>query len=307
MREKYSLIEKYIDKSKIKYNEPMSKHTTIKVGGKADVLVTPDSIEDIKNVLKIAKDNDIKVYVIGNGSKLLVKDGGIRGIVIKLSSRFSNCSINGNCITVEAGASLPKLAIVAKENSLSGLEFAAGIPGNIGGAIYMNAGAYGSDMSNVVMEVTYLDQDLNVKSINGKDCEFGYTTSIFKTTYNECIILSVKLKLEKKDKKEIEQAMKKNNDSRREKQPLEYPNAGSTFKRPEGYFVGKLIDDLGLKGMRLGGAEVSLKHSGFIVNTGNAKAKDVINLIEYIKKEVLKNNNVKLEEEIIIIGEEENK
>ena len=305
MEEKYTLIEEYLDKSKIKYNEPMSKHTTLKVGGNADVLVTPESVEDIKSVLNFAKENNIQVFVIGNGSKLLVKDGGIRGIVIKLSSKFSGLVIDDEFITVEAGASLPKVAIVAKENSLSGLEFAAGIPGNIGGAVYMNAGAYGSDMSNVIEEVNYLDENLNIKKISGKDAEFGYRTSIFRNKLKDAVILSAKLKLVKKDKSEIEEAMKKNNDSRREKQPLEYPNAGSTFKRPEGYFVGKLIDDLGLKGMKIGGAEVSTKHSGFIVNTGNAKAKDVIDLIKYIKEKVLEKNNVKLEEEILIIGEEE--
>ena len=305
MREKYTLIENYIDKSKVKYDEPMSKHTTLKVGGNADVLVIPECVEDIKSVIKFAKENNIDTFVIGNGSKLLVKDGGIRGIVIKLSSKFSGLVIDGEYITVEAGASLPKLAIVAKDNSLSGLEFAAGIPGNVGGAVYMNAGAYGSDMSNVIVEVTCLDENLNIKKIMGKDCEFGYRTSVFRNRYKDFVILSTKLKHEKKDKKEIEDAMKKNNDSRREKQPLEFPNAGSTFKRPEGFFVGKLIDDLGLKGFKIGGAEVSTKHSGFIVNTGNAKAKDVIDLIEYIKRKVIEKNNVKLEEEIIIIGEEE--
>lgn len=307
MDNKYTLIEKYIDKSKVKYNEPMSNHTTIKIGGKADVLVLPQNVDDVINVIKFAKEKSVKVLVIGNGSKLLVRDGGIRGIVIKLSSKFSNYTIDGEYIEVEAGASLPKISIVARESSLSGLEFAAGIPGNIGGAIYMNAGAYGSDMSNVVEQVTYLDSNLDVKCIKNSECEFGYRTSIFKTKLKGAVILSAKLKLKKGNKQEIEDVMKKNNDSRREKQPLEYPNAGSTFKRPEGFFVGKLIDDLGLKGMKIGGAEISTKHSGFIVNTGNAKAKDVIDLIDCIKEKVLENNNVKLEEEIIIIGEEEDK
>lgn len=303
MKINFKNIEKYIDGSIIKYNEPMKKHTTLKVGGNADVLVTPQDIQDVKTVLKFAKDNDIPVTVIGNGSKLLVKDGGIRGIVIKFGSKFSNVELNGEYITVSAGMTLPRLALIAKDNSLSGLEFAAGIPGNIGGAIYMNAGAYGSEMSNIVEQVTYLDEDFNIQTISNQECKFSYRNSIFRTRNN--VILSTKLKLNNDDKQEIEARMKQNQESRREKQPLEYPNAGSTFKRPEGYFVGKLIDDLGLKGYSIGGAQISTKHSGFIVNTGEATAKDVLDLIGYIKEKVLEANNVKLEEEIIVLGEGE--
>ena len=305
MKEEYVNIEKYIDRSKVNYDEPMSKHTTIKIGGNADVLVTPENMEDIISVLTFARNNNINVLVIGNGSKLLVKDKGIRGIVIKLSSKFSKYTIDGEEMTVEAGASLPYISNVAKNNLLSGLEFATGIPGNIGGATFMNAGAYGSEMSKVITEVTYLDKDLKVVTIKNDKCEFGYRTSIFKTKLKDAVILSVKLLLSKGNKEEIEELMKRNNDSRREKQPLEYPSSGSTFKRPEGFFVGKLVDDLGLKGYQIGGAMVSVKHSGFIVNTGNATAKDVIDLIEYIKKEVEKQYGIKLEEEIIIIGEGE--
>ena len=296
-------IEKYIDGSKVKYNEPMSKHTTLKVGGNADVLVVPSTIEDVKNVLSFAKKEGIPVTVIGNGSKLLVLDKGLRGIVIKLSSKFADVNINEEYVTVNAGMSLPRLAIVAKDNSLSGLEFAAGIPGNVGGAVYMNAGAYGSEMASVIEEVTYIDDELNVQTISKQECKFGYRQSIFRGS--KYVILSTKLKLKKGNKQEIEELMKTNNDARRAKQPLEYPNAGSTFKRPEGYFVGKLIDDLGLKGYSIGGAQISTKHSGFIVNTGSATAADVLNLINYIKIKVLQANNVQLEEEIIILGEQE--
>ena len=303
MKLNFEDIQNYIDGSKIKYNEPMSKYTTLKVGGKADVIVIPENIEDVIITLKFAKNNDIPVTVIGNGSKLLIKDGGIRGIVIKFGSKFSNVDIDGEYITASAGMTIPRLAIIAKDNSLAGLEFATGIPGNVGGAIYMNAGAYGSEMSNIVQEVTYIDEDLNVKTITNKECEFSYRNSIFRNTNN--VIISTKLKLTKGNKQEIAEQMKQNQESRKTKQPLEYPNAGSTFKRPEGYFVGKLIDDLGLKGYSIGGAQISTKHSGFIVNTGGATAKDVLNLIDYIKEKVLEANGVKLEEEIIVLGEGE--
>jgi len=303
MKVNFKDIEKYIDASKVKYNEPMKNYTTLKIGGEADVLVTPESAQDVIDVLEFAKKENVPVTIIGNGSKLLVKDKGIRGIVIKFGSKFSSVKIDDETLTVEAGMTMPRLAIIAKDNSLSGLEFASGIPGNIGGGIYMNAGAYGSETANVVEQVTYIDSDLNIQTIYNKDCKFGYRKSIFRD--NNYIILSAKFKLEKKDKQEIENLMKQNNDSRKAKQPLEYPNAGSTFKRPEGYFVGKLIDDLGLKGYTIGGAQISNKHSGFIINTGKATAKDVLNLINYIKEKVLEVNGVKLEEEIIVLGEGE--
>ncbi len=296
-------IENYIDGSKVRYDEPMKKHTTLKVGGNADVLVVPETVDDVISVMKFAKKVKSPVTVVGNGSKLLVKDGGIRGIVIKFGSKFSDVEIDGEYITVASGMTLPRLAIIAKDNSLSGLEFAAGIPGNVGGAVYMNAGAYGSEMANIVDQVTYLDENFEVQTITNEQCEFAYRKSIFRKNNN--VILSTKLKLTQGNKKEIDELMKQNQTSRKEKQPIEYPSAGSTFKRPEGYFVGKLIDDLGLKGYTIGGAQVSTKHSGFIINTGNAKAKDVLDLIEYIKQKVLKTNNVKLEEEIIILGEGE--
>ena len=299
----YTNIETYVDGSKIKYNEPMNKYTTIKVGGNADVLVIPENIQDVINTLKFAKENNIPVTIIGNGSKLLVLDKGIRGIVIKFGSKFSNIEISGEYITVDAGMTLPRLAIIAKDNSLSGLEFAAGIPGNVGGAVYMNAGAYGSEMSKVIEQVTYIDEDLNIKTVTNEECKFGYRKSIFRDAKK--VILSAKLKLNSGNKEEIEETMKQNNEARKTKQPLEYPNAGSTFKRPEGYFVGKLIDDLGLKGYQIGDAQVSTKHSGFIVNKGNASAKDVTELINYIKEKVLESYNVKLEEEIIVLGEGE--
>ena len=303
MNSNFKKIEEYVDSSIVKYNEPMSKHTTIKIGGPADILVTPTSIEEVKQVVKFAKEEKTPVTVIGNGSKLLVKDEGIRGLVIKITGKFANIEIVNEEIVAEAGITLPRLSIIAKDNSLAGLEFAAGIPGCLGGAIFMNAGAYGSEMSNIVTEVTYLDKDLNVVTKTKDELEFGYRQSFFKNNEEENnIVLSVKMKLEKGNKEEIYEKMQSNNKSRREKQPLEYPNAGSTFKRPEGYFVGKLIDDVGLRGKRIGGAMISDKHSGFIVNIDKATAKDVLELISLTQSIIKEKFNVSLEPEIKVIG-----
>jgi len=298
-----SKIVDIIDSSKVKFNEPMSKHTTIKVGGLADVIVFPTNIDDIVNTLKFAKRNNIPVTVIGNGSKLLVRDGGIRGIVIKISGKFNNYEIENNRIVVCAGMSMPRLSRIAMKNGLSGLEFACGIPGVIGGGIRMNAGAYGSEMSNVLVRTTYIDEDLNIKTIENEEHNFSYRYSIFKD-HPEYVIVQTELELEKKDVNEIKDKIDGNTAARNEKQPLEYPNAGSTFKRPEGFYVGTMIEELGLKGYRIGDAEVSTKHAGFIVNRGKATANDVVLLIDYIKEKVLEKYGVKLENEIEIIGEE---
>lgn len=299
----YSELEKYIDKEKIRYNEMMSKHTTVKIGGPADVLVTPTSVADVISVIKFARENNIPITVIGNGSKLLVLDEGIRGIVIKITSNLSSYKIDGEYITAEAGVTLPRLAIIAKDNSLSGIEFAAGIPGCIGGSVFMNAGAYGSDMAAIVCETMYLDKDLKIKILKKQEHDFEYRTSFFKKHEKEDnIILSVKMKFKKGNMEEIATRMKENNENRRLKQPLEWPSAGSTFKRPEGYFVGKLIDDCSLRGTRIGGAMISEKHSGFIVNVDHATAKDVLDLIKLIQENVKEKFNVNLEKEIKIIG-----
>lgn len=300
MNTKYKKVEEYVDLSRIKYDEPMKKHTTIRIGGPADVLVLPETKEEIINVLKYAKEENIPITIIGNGSKLLVLDEGIRGIVIKIGSKMSNVIIDKECIIFGAGITMPRLAAIAKDNALSGLEFSAGIPGNLGGGIYMNAGAYGSELSNVIEEVTYIDENLEIKTLKNEECNFGYRRSIFRDMTNP-IIIEGKVKLKRGNKEDIEELMRENNTLRKEKQPLEYPNAGSTFKRPEGFFVGKIIDDMGLKGYSIGDAQISTKHSGFIVNKGNATAKDVVELIEYIKKKAYETFNVKLEEEIIVL------
>ena len=298
-----SKIVDIIDSSKVRFNEPMKKHTTIKVGGVADVMVFPSTAEDIVNTLTFAKRNDIPVTVIGNGSKLLVRDKGIRGIVIKISGKFNNYKIEEDVISVCAGMTMPRLSRIAMKQGLSGLEFACGIPGVIGGGVRMNAGAYDSEMANIVVRTTYLDDELNLKVLEKDEHNFAYRYSFFKD-HPSYVIIYTELKLEKKDVTEIKEKMNKNTASRKEKQPLEYPNAGSTFKRPNGFYVGTMIEELGLKGYRIGDAEVSTKHAGFIVNRGNATAEDVISLIEYIKEKVLEKYGVKLENEIEIIGEE---
>lgn len=298
-------MAKYIDMSKIRINEPMSKHTTFRLGGVADALVMPETIDELTACLKYAKENKIPVTIIGNGSKLLVLDGGIRGIVIKLASRFANITFDGNTVQALSGVTLPYLAGLAKRNSLSGLEFACGIPATLGGAIFQNAGAYDGDMSKVVEEVTYLDEECNLKTLTKDELQFGYRNSFFKANKDKgYVIVSAKLRLDEGNLDQIEKLMNENTEKRNSKQPLEYPSAGSVFKRPEGYFVGKLIDDAGLKGKCIGDAQISTKHSGFIVNKGNATSKDVLDLINFIKKEIFQKFGVKLEEEIIIIGDE---
>lgn len=298
---RYGKLEEIVGKDKIKYNEKMSKYTTMKVGGPCDCIVLPDAISKIKDVIDFCKNENIAFYVIGNGSNLLVKDEGIHGVVIKLGHRFSKIEQNGEYILAYSGATMPAISQIAKKNSLKGLEFACGIPGTIGGGVKMNAGAYGSQISDILYEVTYMDEKEEIKTIKNKDCSFGYRKSIF-TINPKYVILSAKFKLKKGNIDEIENKMKENSLARRAKQPLEYPNFGSVFKRPEGYFVGKLVDDAGLKGYQIGGAQVSTKHTGFIVNVDNATCKDVLDLIEYVQTTVYNKFNVKLTPEVIIIG-----
>ncbi len=297
-----SNIVDVIDEDKVIFNEPMKKHTTIKVGGNADVMVMPSTNEDIINVLKFAKENNIPITIIGNGSKLLVTDKGIRGIVIKISSKFSNYTIDGEYVTACAGMSMPKLSRIVMKEGLSGLEFACGIPGVLGGGIRMNAGAYGSEISSVLVRTTYIDDELNIKTLEHDEHNFSYRYSYFKD-HPSFVIISAEFKLERKDISKIKEKMDENSKSRKEKQPLEYPNAGSTFKRPDGFYVGTMLEELGLKGYRVGDAEISTKHAGFIVNRGNATAADVMAVIEYSKNKVYEKYGVKLENEIEIIGE----
>ncbi len=298
---KYDKLEEIVGKDKVKYNEKMSKYTTMRVGGPCDCIVFPDEISKIKEVIDFCKNENITFFVIGNGSNLLVKDEGIHGVVIKLGHRFAKIELDGEYILAYAGATMPTLSQLAKKNSLKGLEFACGIPGTIGGGVKMNAGAYGSQISDILYEVTYMDEKEEIKTIKNKDCSFGYRKSIFTINPNY-VILSAKFKLERGNIDEIENKMKENSLARKAKQPLEYPNFGSVFKRPEGYFVGKLVDDAGLRGYKIGGAQVSTKHTGFIVNVDNATCKDVLDLIGYVQTTVYNKFNVKLTPEVIIIG-----
>lgn len=301
--DKLKKLEEIIDCNNVKFNEPMKKYTTMKVGGPCDAIVFPENIDEIKEVIKFCKTENMKYYVIGNGSNLLVRDEGIHAIIIKIGNKFSKISVEKDVVTVLAGATMPLVSQYAKNNSLSGFEFACGIPGTIGGGIKMNAGAYGSEISDVLETVTFMDENQNIKTIKNKECDFGYRKSIFINNPNY-IILSATFKFKHDEKEKIEEKMKVNSEARREKQPLEYPNFGSVFKRPEGYFVGKLVSDSGLRGYTIGGAQVSKKHTGFIVNIGNATCKDVIDLIKYIQDTVYNKFNVKLTPEVIVIGGE---
>lgn len=284
----------------IKKNELMKNHTSFKIGGPADEFCEVRSADDVIELINYAKEKGIPYTVIGNGSNLLVSDKGIRGLVIKLSGGFDKVEVNGNTVKSEAGILLSKLASIAKRNSLKGLEFASGIPGSLGGAVYMNAGAYGGEMKDVVKSVTYLDNG-EIKTADRNMLDFGYRKSMF--SGKDMIILSVELELEKGSIDEITAKMEDFKERRTSKQPLSMPSAGSTFKRPEGYFAGKLIEDAGLKGFAIGGAMVSEKHSGFVINTGDAKAQDVVDLIEHIKKTVFEKFGVKLEPEVKTLGE----
>ena len=299
MQEIYKqLIENGIKKENILQDEPMSMHTSFKVGGKADIFVKAYSLEEIKSVLNISKENNIPIFVLGNGTNLLVRDDGFRGIVLQV--KLEIVEINETEVTVGAGVKNALLSKKLIDNSLTGFEFASGIPGTIGGAIKMNAGAYGGEMKDIVSEVIYLDYDGNVHVINNSECEFSYRYSKF---FDEkAIILEAKFKLEKGNKVEIENRVKELLEQRKEKQPLEYPNAGSTFKRGEGFITAKLIDECGLKGYSIGGAQVSEKHAGFIVNKNNATAKDILELIEYVQKKVKEKTGEDIKLEIEVIG-----
>lgn len=285
----------------VKINEPLKEHTTFKIGGAADAFVEISDASQIVDIENFLRKVDIPYFIFGRGSNILAADKGVRGVILCLGDKFSDVTVDGEFIYAKAGASLAKIARIAMENSLTGMEFAAGIPGCAGGAAVMNAGAYGSEMKDVIAEVTVLSADGEEMVLSNSTMEFGYRTSSIKNR-NFCVT-GVKYKLTPGDKDEIKNKMDELAEKRRTKQPLEYPSAGSVFKRPEGHFAGALIQEAGFAGKNIGGAEVSSKHCGFIVNKGGATAEDVRNLIADIRTTVKELYSVDLETEIVMIGE----
>jgi len=287
--------------AKITFNEPMKKHTTFHIGGNADYFVMPNKASEVAEVVKLCKEEGIPYYVLGNGSNLLVSDKGYRGVIIQIYKEMNDIRVEGTIVTAQAGALLSKIGSVALADSLTGFEFAAGIPGTVGGAVVMNAGAYGGEMKDILLSVTVLTPDGAVLTLYNKELELGYRTSII--AKKDYIVLEAKYKLERGEKDVIREKMDELKVKRVTKQPLEMPSAGSTFKRPEGYFAGKLIQDAGLRGFQVGGAQVSEKHCGFVVNTGDATAADVMSLIEQVAEKVKQEFGVQLEPEVKTLGE----
>ncbi len=294
-------LQDIVGSDNIVSDEPMRKHTTFRIGGNADIFVRPESEEQIAEILRLCREQDVPYFILGNGSNLLVGDRGFRGVVINIMDNMNDIKVDGGIIKAQAGAMLIKVSRAARDNSLTGLEFASGIPGTIGGAIYMNAGAYGGEMKDVVTKVTAMDAEGEIYTFGTDELEFSYRHSVIQQ--RDLIVLDVTMELAAGDQKIIDDRMSELAVARRTKQPLEYPSAGSTFKRPEGYFAGKLIMDAGLRGYRVGDAQVSEKHCGFVVNRGNATADDVIKLIDDVKAKVSEEYDVVLEPEVRMIGE----
>lgn len=286
---------------KFKLQEPMKNHTSFKIGGNADVFVAVRDEKELSAVFQMANKHSVPVFILGKGSNLLVSDKGIEGAVVYLGG-MNSVTVDRDEIVSDAGATLSSVCVKAKENCLTGLEFAYGIPGTVGGGLFMNAGAYGSEMKDVVEKADYITLKGEKGTITLEDMDLGYRTSAFKTA--EKIITRVYFKLKKGDRESIEDRMNELINKRKSKQPLEYPSAGSTFKRPDGYFAGALIEQSGLKGEKVGGAEVSVKHAGFVINSENACCEDVKKLIKNIQQKVLKDSGVSLETEVIFVGRE---
>ncbi len=286
---------------KISYTkeEPLKKHTTFRIGGAAKYFFTPKNSTEIYDIICYCRENHMPYYILGNGSNVLFSDDGYDGAVINIYNSMNDISVTGESIYAMAGALLSKIAVTAKDNELHGMEFAAGIPGTIGGAMVMNAGAYGGEMKDIVSYVDILDIDGNIKKYSCEEMRFGYRKSIVSS---DMVVVGAELKLQKGDRMEIETEMERLKQLRVSKQPLEYPSAGSTFKRPEGYFAGKLIEDTGLKGYRVGDAMVSEKHCGFVINCGNATCNDVKALIGDVQDKVFEKFGVQLMPEVKIVG-----
>lgn len=291
-------MKNLLENVNIIYNEPLAGYTSFNIGGIADMLYIPKDIKELSLVYKQCK--DMNVFILGGGCNILVRDEGFRGIVVKIKDSLTNISVNNNIIDVMSGVSLSKFANIALDNSFTGFEPIAGIPGTIGGAIFMNAGAYGGEISNFLISADYMDEDGDIHTLDKNDINFSYRYSIFKDN-PKWIILSAKFLCNKGNKDEILTLMRELGKKRSDKQPLEYPSAGSTFKRPTGGYASALIQDAGLKGISVGGAMVSEKHSGFIINTGDATCKDVLALIDEVRQKVYNKFNIKLECEVKIV------
>lgn len=290
-----------VPKENIHLEEPLAGHTTFRVGGPADCLVEIESTEQLRKIQKYLRLIEESYTILGNGSNLLVGDGGYRGIVLQIGNKMADIRVEGNTIIAQAGALLSKTAKVALEHGLTGLEFASGIPGSIGGAVVMNAGAYGGEMKQVITSVTVLDQEGEELVLDNETMEFGYRTSVIK--HRPFLVTEVTMELTPADPTVIKSTMDDLTARRREKQPLEYPSAGSTFKRPEGHYAGQLIMEAGLRGFQIGGARVSDKHCGFVINTGTATAADVVHVIRHVQQTVKEKFDVDLETEVIMLGE----
>ena len=298
------IIKKFCDllgEERVFTGEAMSRHTTFKIGGPADYFLMPDKDTDVGRIVKICKESAIPYFILGNGSNLLVGDGGYRGAVIQIYKNMSAVTVEGTEITVQAGALLSSVAAAAKNAALTGFEFAGGIPGTMGGAVVMNAGAYGGEMKDVLKEVTVLTPEGEILTLQADELHMGYRTSVVKEA--GYIVLEAVLSLAKGDPEAIRSRMQELAGMRSSKQPLSYPSAGSTFKRPEGYFAGKLIMDSGLRGYQVGGAQVSEKHCGFVINAGNATAEDVCRLMADVQRIVREKFGVTLEPEVKFLGE----
>ena len=287
--------------NRVLLEEPMKRHTTFRIGGPAEIFVIPDNIEDVRKIIEICNAEDIPYFILGNGSNLLVSDKGYRGVVIQIDRNFGTVEIKGTEIHASAGALLSAIAAAARKEALTGFEFAGGIPGTLGGAVVMNAGAYGGELKDVLKSVTVMDQKGNIFEIPAEELQMGYRTSIIKTA--GYIVLNAVLSLKEGNPEEIKKLTRELSEQRISKQPLEYPSAGSTFKRPGGYFAGKLIMDSGLRGYQVGGAQVSEKHCGFVINTGDATAEDVCSLMKNVIEIVHEKFGVTLEPEVKFLGE----
>lgn len=291
-----------IEVETILFDEPMKNHTTFQIGGNADVFFKPKTEEELKRVLQICKQNNVNIFVKGNGSNLLIREKGIRGVVIEFMENFNKIEVDGNFVIAQSGASLSEVSKFSFEQSLTGMEQVSGIPASVGGAMRMNAGAYGTEMKDIVDSVRVMDLSGEVYEFKNSEMKFGYRSSIVEE--KNLIVLSAKFKLSKGNKEDILAAFRDYDYRRSSKQPLESPSAGSTFKRPEGYYASALIEEAGLKGFSNGAAQVSQKHSGFIINTGKATCEEVLGLIEKVQKIVYEKYSVNLETEVKIVGEE---